>query len=224
MVVRRIRRNIEGDRPRITKSDVWFVLLNCLLTTQQRSGPNAPITKFFRRKPFPLRHARCSATTDLPALVRDELRDAGGIRRYNMIGQQAADNAEWLEAGGWTQVTTRLGALEKAAPTPSLARETAAYLAEHLAGIGPKQSRNLLQLLGLSRFEIPIDSRVTKWLNEFGFPLRLSATALADIGYYHLVSDGFQALCAAADIYPCVLDAAIFASSDAEWTEGDLLW
>jgi hypothetical protein len=210
---------VRGTKPRI-----WFALLNCLLTTQQRSGPNSPITKFFRREPFPLRHSRCLASSDVAELVRDELRRAGGIRRYNTVAAQATDNAEWLAAGGWVEVTTRLRALEEPDPPASLERETADYLAEHLAGIGPKQSRNLLQLLGLSRYEIPIDSRVTKWLNEFGFPLRLSATALADTGYYHLVSDGFRALCAAASIYPCALDAAIFASSDPEWTEDSLLW
>jgi hypothetical protein len=224
LVLRRIKRNVDGDHPRATKAYIWSALLNCLLTTQQRSGPNSPISKFFRRKPFPLRYACCTATADLAELVRDELRTAGGIRRYNSVAEQAAYNSEWLGIGGWNEVTSRLRSLEKRGSTVSLERETADYLAAHLAGIGPKQSRNLLQLLGLSRYEIPIDSRVTKWLNEFGFPLRLSATALGDIGYYHLVSDGFQALCAAAEIYPCVLDAAIFASTDAEWSEDQLLW
>ena len=86
-----------------------------------------------------------------------------------------------------------------------------------LKGFGPKQSRNLLQALGLTRYEIPIDSRITKWLNHFGFPIKLSAAALADPNYYNFVLDGFQKLCEAADIYPCVMDAAIFASSDTDW-------
>jgi len=90
----------------------------------------------------------------------------------------------------------------------------AEYIAANLKGFGPKQSRNLLQWLGLSRYEIPLDSRITKWLNEFGFPVKLSATALQDINYYNFVSDGFQKLAKTADIYPCVLDAIIFASYD----------
>ena len=33
-------------------------------------------------------------------------------------------------------------------------------MSERLAGFGPKQARNLLQGLGLTRYEIPIDSRI----------------------------------------------------------------
>jgi len=49
--------------------------------------------------------------------------------------------------------------------------------------------------------EIPIDSRLIKWLNEFGFPVRLSASALSDPNYYRFVSQGIQQLCTAADVF-----------------------
>lgn len=77
----------------------------------------------------------------------------------------------------------------------------------------------------MSQFEIPIDSRITKWLNEFGFPVRLTATALSDHDYYEFVSDGFQQLAKACGVAPCVLDAAIFSSFDADaWTEENATW
>ena len=62
--------------------------------------------------------------------------------------------------------------------------------------------RNLLQSLALSRFEIPIDSRITKWLNTFGFPVTLSSMVLADRDYYLFVSDGIQRLCEASGVMP----------------------
>jgi hypothetical protein len=37
---------------------------------------------------------------------------------------------------------------------------------------------------------------------------------LSDQAYYRFVLDGFQRLCATSRVYPCVLDAAIFASFD----------
>jgi hypothetical protein len=78
--------------------------------------------------------------------------------------------------------------------------------------------------LGLTRHEIPIDSRITKWLNGFGFPVRLSASALADPNYYTFVMDDFQALCQACGVVPCVLDAAIFPSFDGSgWTEENIV-
>ena len=100
----------------------------------------------------------------------------------------------------------------------------AEFLADRIMGLGPKQSRNVLQFLGLTRYEIPIDSRVTGWLNEFGFPVRLSAQALSDPNYYCFVSDGLQVLCEEAGVVPCVLDAAVFSSYDAApWTSRALL-
>ncbi len=89
-----------------------------------------------------------------------------------------------------------------------------------MAGFGPKQSRNLLQGLGLSRYEIPLDSRIAKWLNKYGFPMMLSAAALGDRNYYGLISDGFQQLAQCCEIMPCVLDAAIFSSIDGDgWND-----
>jgi hypothetical protein len=50
----------------------------------------------------------------------------------------------------------------------------------------------------------------------------LSANLLADHTYYDMVSDGVQALCRRADLYPCMLDAAIFTSFDHGWSESDV--
>jgi hypothetical protein len=141
------------------------------------------------------------------------LANFGGIRRSEKIGRELAMNLKHLEDGLWDDILPRLETL-RTNPSPSEELNAAAYLAEKLLGVGPKQSRNLLQILGLTRYEVPIDSRLTKWLNEFGFPLRLSSVALSDPNYYNFVSRGIQELCKAAEVYPCILDAAIFASRD----------
>jgi thermostable 8-oxoguanine DNA glycosylase len=128
-----------------------------------------------------------------------------------------------LEKGGWKivfeTVEDMVGnqAVQKE-------RESAEIINDSLKGFGPKQSRNLLQSLGLTKFETPVDSRITKWLFAFGFPIKLSATALSDKNYYNFVLDGFQAICKTCDIYPCVLDAAIFSSFDGDWPEDGLVW
>lgn len=42
---------------------------------------------------------------------------------------------------------------------------------------------------------------------------------VVDVGYYHFVLDGIQELCEKAQVYPCLLDAAIFSSFDKNaWT------
>ena len=77
----------------------------------------------------------------------------------------------------------------------------------------------------LTRYEIPVDSRITKWLKKLPFPVPLSANLLIDTEYYEFVEAGIQALCAACDLFPCVLDAAIFASFDKEeWTKEISVW
>ena len=48
-------------------------------------------------------------------------------------------------------------------------------------------------------YKVPIDSRLTKWLNRSGFPVKLNAFCLADPVYYDFVSGGFQRLCEATD-------------------------
>jgi thermostable 8-oxoguanine DNA glycosylase len=140
------------------------------------------------------------------------------------ISREVAANMAFLERDRWKDALGLLDAV-RLNPTPETERRAADYLADNLKGIGPKQSRNLLQGIGVSKWETPIDSRITKWLNRNGFPLRLSANALANRDYYNLVSEGFQRLCAASKIAPCVMDAAIFSSYDGDgWTEENVVW
>jgi hypothetical protein len=119
----------------------------------------------------------------------------------------------FLQAGGWTKTAAVLEEV-RANATPEVERRAAHFVDEHFRGFGPKQSRNLLQGVGLTQHETPIDSRITKWLVEFSFPVNEDAKALTNRKYYEFVLDQFQRLCTACDILPCVLDAAIFSSFD----------
>ena len=103
-------------------------------------------------------------------------------------------------------------------------RRAAHAIDDLLTGFGPKQARNLLQTLGLTQHEIPLDSRVAKWLKVFGFPAPVSAAALGDAGFYDFALDAFQQIAAAADLEPCLLDAAIFASFDPAWSEDEVVY
>ncbi len=146
--------------------------------------------------------------------VHKTLTNFGGIRRTKGIAEETQYNFRWLERdGGWSEVKQRLETL-RSRRTHELEIETADFIADSLKGFGPKQSRNLLQELGLTKYEIPIDSRITRWLNDFGFPVTLSANALSDRRYYSFVSEGIRELCDECGIYPCLLDAAIFSSYD----------
>ena len=212
-VRRRIARNLNGERRAPTRNEVWNALVTCLLTTQQKSGPKSAVARFNQTKPFPLEYGPCAKKRSLAKFVQKTLSTFGGLRRFNVIAVQIAANCAYLKAGGWNELIEHLEQV-RAKPNPTTERRAAEFLDEHIKGFGPKQSRNLLQMLGLSRYEIPIDSRITKWLNDFGFPITLTANALQDRNYYNMIGDGFQQLCRTARIKPCALDAAIFASFD----------
>jgi len=223
-VRKRRETNLRDHKPPVTKPDFWRVMVGCLLTTQQRSGPDTAVSRFLLTKPFPLGYSLCCQQSDLAAFATGLLTDFGGLRRSNTIGKELAANMSYLEDGGWKPTFKHLDEV-RLNSTPQTERRAAEFIDEKLMGFGPKQSRNLLQGLGLSRYEIPVDSRITKWLNDFGFPVTLTANALSDRNYYNFVSDGFQRLCEACKIMPCLLDAAIFSSFDGgRWTEENVVW
>lgn len=222
-VSNRIERNIKKAIPQFSNDIFWEAMISCLLTTQQRSGPNSAITKFTCTKPFPLNYSACKTSADPKAFAESILTNFGGIRRAKTIGEEIEINLNWLENGGWGTINEMVKQLS-GNQTIDMERKSAKIIMNNLKGFGPKQSRNLLQALGLTKFEIPIDSRITKWLTTFGFPIKLSATALGDENYYNFVQDGFQKICTACDIFPCVMDAVIFSSFDEEWPEDKLVW
>ncbi len=206
--------NVEGDPPKFTRASFWKQMVGCLLTTQQRSGPTSAISRFSDTYPFPLNYTECKRQRRLKSFVQRTLADFGGIRRSSRLAEEIVYNFHWLESeGGWHEVEEQIESL-RGNRTQKAEIKVADFIDDNLKGFGPKQSRNLLQGLGLTKYEIPIDSRITRWLNDFGFPIGLSAVALADRNYYRFVSEGLRELCEASNIYPCLLDAAIFSSYD----------
>ena len=223
-VTMRMENNLSEDKPPVSKEAFWERMIGCLLTSQQRSGPDSPVSHFIRSDPFPLNYKICNEQPYLANFARQVLSEFGGLRFSTTIGERLAVNKKYLESGGWEHVNQHLDRV-RLQSSPEVERLAAAFIDHNLKGFGPKQSRNLLQGLGISRYEIPIDSRITKWLNAFGFPVKLTANALQDTNYYNFVSDGFQRLCEACEIMPCALDAAIFSSFDeGKWTEENAVW
>jgi hypothetical protein len=222
-VINRIERNVKRVLPEFSKEIFWKAMISCLITTQQRAGPDSAVTRFICANPFPLHYALCMGADRLDKLVEDTITNFGGLRRGKTIGEEVQYNYSWLEDKGWNII---YGIVDDLKDNQNIEKErqAAETIAESLKGFGPKQSRNLLQSLGITKYEIPVDSRITKWLTDFGFPVRLSATALSDRNYYNFVLDGFQRLCEACEIYPCVMDAIIFSSFDEEWPEDKLIW
>lgn len=220
----RIATNLAHDKPPISVDAFWDRMVGCLLTTQQRSGPESSVTAFLLARPSPLDYRTCIEQSDVAEFARKVLSDFGGLLYYNNISKFLSANLSLLNDGGW-EPTLKYVDEVRLNSSPATERKATAFIDENFKGFGPKQSRNLLQGLGISRYETPIDSRITKWLNAFGFPVKLTANSLQDRNYYNFISDGFQRLCEACEIMPCVLDAAIFSSFDeGKWTKENVVW
>jgi hypothetical protein len=212
----RCKRNLASNKKQVTKERLWRTIVCMRLTTQARSGPKGRVAAFQQLKPFPLRYAAVRDQKFLAQFILKTLRANKVGRHPPAISKQLAANLHRLEQGEWDTALQQCNRLTKLVQR-RVEAEVADYLDKILEGFGPKQSRNVLQALGLTRFEIPIDSRVPSWLNEsFKFPFRVNATALGDRDYYGLVSDAICQLCEECGEFPCILDAAIFGSKDGD--------
>jgi hypothetical protein len=215
-------RNLSPRKEEVSRQRFWRALCMALLTTQQPSGPVSAVSRLLCTRPFPLAHTALSAAPDPAEHATDILIAFGGIRRHGNIGSELATNLQLLEAGEWDRLLVVLGALYSLVDR-NTERGVANYLDDTFKGLGPKQARNVLQALGLTRYEIPIDSRIARWLRDHRFPVPVSAAALSDREYYCFVLDGVQRLCETAKVLPCELDGAVFASFDREEWKLDLV-
>ena len=218
LICYRKKTNLSRNKSRVTPTAFWHRMVSARITTQNKSGPGTRVDELSNATPFPLSLRKVRSEGSVERFIAEAVRK---LRFHDQIAKDLAMNLDRLEnrksESRWKKTLNECNRLTKLVSVAK-EREVATYIHETFQGFGPKQSRNLLQMLGLTRYEIPIDSRVTAWLNEFDFPVKLNATVLGDRGYYEFVSDGVQELCRKADVHPCIFDAAVFASQAARPT------
>ncbi len=200
-------------RTRHDDAAIWKAMVVCLLTTRQRSTPGTALHRFCGETPFQLAYENFARMApDLIGEMTTSIIARNGLWRANEIGPQLQENAIWLRGGGFDEIRDRIGRLAYR-PDPAEERATATFLAEKLKGIGPKQSRNFLLNTGVMFYEIPIDSRVTRWVktNLSGAQnLPISDKTLADPDFYALVLDCLVNLARDAGLTPVEFDAIMF--------------
>ncbi len=224
LVRARRERNLAKTKPHVTRDRFWRAMVSMRLTSVQKSGPNSFVAKFIRTKPFPLSYTAVLGSGHPERFIAKALKASGGIRFADKIASELSKNLALLEASAWSSTLQQCNRLTRLV-SREVEIEVAGHIQKLFLGFGPKQSRNLLQSLGLTRYEIPIDSRLTDWLNEFGFPVHLTATALADDNYYRFISDGIHVLCERSGVLPCIFDAAVFSVRDTvAWTDENVVY
>lgn len=199
----------------LSKGSVWRALVGCQVTTQQRSGPKSGVSRFLKSSSPALSIAACRSAANLSDMLERELNQAG-LRRAPTIATNLVTIYNHLEAGEWKELAGQLATLETR-PTLLKERSVVNYLlGGKYPGLGQKQSRNFIQWVGVSRYEVPLDSRVLKRMQTFGASFVPSGSALTDEAVYLFVQDCLQQVASALNIYPCMLDACIFSSFDVD--------
>ncbi len=211
--------NVDPPAPEFSRTHFWYVLIGCLLTTQQRSTKGSQVNRLLDTNPFPLALKACEKQTSLQHFVLNTVTDFGGIRRGITIANQIAENWQRLNGGHWQEAEQwfqrlRMQRIRQPRKEDLAAEREAAHWADtSLAGIGPKQSRNLWQWLGLTRYETPLDGRVTKWVNH-NLSIKIEIKHLDRLDTYESALDRIQAICEKAGVLPCEFDAAAFDYED----------
>jgi thermostable 8-oxoguanine DNA glycosylase len=214
IVIERQDHNVDRNGIDISRQSIWKSLLLCILTTQMKSGNRSRVQIFLDSQSPIISLESCRETENLTELALQEIKVAG-IRWAKRKADWISKDLKLLEDEGWELIEMMFSTLAKSPQTKDTERHCATELEKLLFGLGPKQSRHLITTLGLSQHEIPIDSRLIKWLkgidNPETVPL-LSTVALTDPEYYCGVLDAIQSLCVEANVLPCIFDASVFAS------------
>lgn len=208
-IVQDRRRNLKPSAiDEVTVDDFWRAFLGGILTTQQRSGAGSGLEDLFNTEV-------CLHSWDWCKRNPQKIVDILKIKRYAIRFPES--KATYLITGAnfieenWPALYEKLQGLRSDQVGVAEERAVARYL-QSFKGIGPKQSRNMIQHLGLSRYEIPLDSRIVKRLKELGFPVPLSSKALADEEYYCFVEDVLRDILCRVNVLPCIFDACAFGS------------
>ncbi len=204
----RHNRNVLHPPEQLDNETFWKQMVICMCTSLQRSGPNSRVSKLARERPFSLALNTCESQIELRTYAEDTLR-GHGLRFGPKIAVQIETNLAWLRKGGWqtTQDLFRTVLNVPIGPSPStrvaaerLASRTLMGRSGGLAGFGPKQSRNLWQCLGVTQYEIPLDSRICEWINALPSTFRVNPSQLYNsVAYYEDVMSHIQTICEVAE-------------------------
>ncbi len=204
------------NKPKTSSEDFWHAIITGLLSSQQKSGPDSPVSKILHKKPFEFSLSILSSKKNIQSYVLSVLSSYKGIRFSNRISKFAAENYLIFNQEK-EQIKEKINRIVTSTEDKraSLEKDFCLFLIEKFNGIGPKQSRNILQSIGLSKYEIPIDSRIIKWIKKFmHYELPLDAKLFSSEDYYSFTLKIIQDMCKKTDIIPAIFDACVFSSFD----------
>jgi hypothetical protein len=93
----------------------------------------------------------CVSQDNLRSFAQEVISSFGGLRFSNRIADEIETNLRLLDQDLWSKTCEILDEL-RLTGTVQGERKAAEFVDDHFKGFGPKQSRNLLQDLGLTKY------------------------------------------------------------------------
>jgi thermostable 8-oxoguanine DNA glycosylase len=208
-----INKNINHIDRVIDKDSLLKAMLICLMSSETDSYPASKIEQIFTKKPFLLNCQYLFKVSNIELAFQETFQTFGVTKFLKKVPKYFSTNFDFLVETDWALESEINRSLDHEL-TKYDERKLADMVDRSFKGFGSKEARSFLLALGVTKYEIPIDYKLLKWLKAFDFPITFSNIALQDIFFYHFVSDGIQKLCEISEIYPCVLYASIVSSTE----------
>lgn len=192
----------------INRDTIIKTMLLCLLQTEHNKKLDNSFETFFKQNQFLFSYTVLLNEVDIKNLLTEALKINGLTKYVKKIPDCFSFNFYYLENTNW-ELQTKLENAAKTNLTKQEERSLADSIDKAFKGFGSEQARRFLQVFDLAKYEIPIDYKMIDWLKKFGFPIKLSRTALQDKTFYHFISDGIQLLCEKVNVHPSTLAAII---------------
>jgi N-glycosylase/DNA lyase len=223
LVKERFEKNIAPMARKPGRSGIWRQLTTALATSGTRSTEGSGMWRLAHERVFPLRLTQVRSWYPKIEKPAEQVFRSYRVRFPLRKAQFVTANYKTLfRDGGIKELDDLIEQLWTLRQSPARQTERACreerricgeVLQVGLKGIGNKQCRNWLQGVGLLRYEVPLDSRVLKFLKPMMKGIPLEQELLGTAAYYHFIEDAVQALCRKARILPCVVDAMMFLAS-----------
>lgn len=192
----------------INRDTIIKTMLLCLLQTEHNKKLDNSFETFFKQNQFLFSYTVLLNEVDIKNLLTEALKINGLTKYVKKIPDCFSFNFYYLENTNW-ELQTKLENAVKTNLTKQEERSLADSIDKAFKGFGSEQARRFLQVFDLAKYEIPIDYKMIDWLKKFGFPIKLSRTALQDKTFYHFISDAIQLLCEKVNVHPSTLAAII---------------
>lgn len=209
----RYKHNVLREGMQISEGSFWRAIVKGILTTQTTNN------KTFRDNIKELKIDNYSYMKKVEDKA-EYVKKLSGIRFTNKKPKAISRSMDILNEK-WNEIKKHLETI-KDETTLEKERKVADYIRITFQGnqIKFKQSRNIIQMMGLSQYVVPLDSRVMGILQEHGgikmpgqkHPLN------SNCGYCD-IEDQVNELCAALGVKPCIFDACAFASKEQDFLE-----